>query len=84
MPDQEITNTSPTAVQVQAMGSVCSRVLQVCKHRSVRYLLGSLTRAINQTVPAAAAVEVSYVLLIRTQPKNVNHNALFSIQQTAD
>ena len=37
--------------------------LPVCQHRSVRYPLGSPTNAINQTVPAAA-VEVSYVLLI--------------------
>ena len=50
----------------------------------MRYPLGSPTSAINQTVPAAA-VKVLYVLLIRTQPNNVNHNAQLSLQQqTAD
>ena len=63
-----------TAVQVQATGPACSRVLPVCQHSSVRYPLGSPTSAINPTVPAAA-VEVDYVLLIRTQPKNMNHFA---------
>ena len=37
-----------TAVQVQATGLVCSRVLPVCRHRSVRYPLDNPASAINQ------------------------------------
>ena len=56
--------------------TVCSHVLQVCQHRSVRSPFGNPTSAINQT--ATAAVKVTYLLPIRTQPNNMNHNDLFS------
>ena len=55
-------------------GPVCSRILPVCQHRSERHPLGAPTSAINQTLPVAT-VDVSYVLLIRTQPNNMNHSA---------
>ena len=58
--------------------SVCSRVLPVCQHRPVRYPLDIPTSPINQTMPVAA-VKVSYVL--RIPPKNMNHNAEFSLEQ---
>ena len=61
---------------------VCWCVLPVYQHRSVRYPLGTPTSAINQTFPGAA-VKVSYVLLIRSQLKNMTHNAYFFLQQQA-
>ena len=49
-----------TAVQVHATSPVCSRVLPVCQHRSVRYTLGTPTSAIDQTAPAAAVEATTY------------------------
>ena len=54
-----------TAVQVQAMAPSVHVFHQSASTRSVWYPLGTPTSAINQTTPAAA-VEVSYVPLIRT------------------
>ena len=64
-----------TAVQVQATGPVCSRLLPVCQHRSMRYPRRTRTSVVNQIVPAASA-EVGYVLLMRMQAENMNHNKL--------
>lgn len=41
---------------------------------SVGYLLVTPTSAIDQTMPFAA-VEASFVLLLRSQPDSMNHNA---------
>ena len=70
----EITGPASDRCSAVSNNPICSRVLPVGQHRSVRYPLGTPTSAINQTV-SAAAVKVSYVLLIRAQPKSMNHNA---------
>ena len=58
--------------------SVRVRVLAVCQHGPVRYLIGIPASAINQTMPAAA-VKVSYSYVLRIPPENMNHNAEFSL-----
>lgn len=63
-----------------SISPVYSHALPVCKDRSARYPLGIPTSAINQTM--SVAVKVSYVR--RTQLKNINYNAEFSLQHTAD
>ena len=60
---------------------VCSRVIPVCQHRSVRSPLGVPTSAINQTMSVAAKMSCAQ----RTQPKNIHHSAeFFPRKQTAD